>query len=50
MPYTITKVGKGRYRVSTPNGVKAKHTTARNAKRQKRLLQAVDHGWRPTGK
>ena len=49
MPVSIRKV-KGGVRVSTPNGVKAKHTTLAKAKRQKRLLQAVDHGWKPTGR
>lgn len=49
MPVTIRKV-KGGYRVSTPNSIKAKRTTKAKAKKQKRLLNAVDHGWRPTGK
>lgn len=47
MPVSITKQDHG-YQVSTPHGVKAKHTTKANAKRQQRLLQAVEHGWRPT--
>ena len=34
--------------MSTPNGVKAYRTTKKRAMRQKRLLQAIDHGWRPT--
>jgi len=49
MPEKITKV-KGGYRVSTPNGVKAKHTTKAKAESQARLLRAVDHGWKPTHK
>jgi hypothetical protein len=49
MPEKITKV-KGGYRVSTPGGVKAKHTTKEKAEKQARLLRAVDHGWKPTGK
>jgi len=48
MPVTIRKVDG--YRVSTPHGVKAKSTTAAKAKSQKRLLNAVEHGWKPTGK
>jgi len=48
MPVTIKKVDG--YRVSTPHGVKAKHTTKKKAKAQKRLLNAVEHGWKPTGK
>jgi hypothetical protein len=49
MPVTIRKVSKSRVSVSTPNGVKAKSTTPEKAKRQKRLLNAVEHGWKPTG-
>jgi len=48
MPVKISKV-KGGYRVSTPHGTKAKHTTKAKAKRQRNLLNAVEHGWRPTG-
>jgi hypothetical protein len=48
MPYTIKK-GAGGYRVSGPHGTKAKHTTKEKAKRQVRLLRAIDHGWKPTG-
>ena len=49
MPVKIKKV-KGGYRVSTPNGVKAKRTTKAKAKKQENLLNAVEHGWRPTKK
>ena len=49
MPEKITKV-KGGYRVSTPHGVKAKKTSKKKAKAQARLLRAVEHGWKPTGK
>jgi hypothetical protein len=49
MPVTIRKV-KGGVRVSTPNGVKSKKTTKKKAKAQERLLNAVDHGWKPTKK
>ncbi len=47
MPVRITKVDG--YRVSTPGGVKAKHTTKKKAERQANLLRAVEHGWKPTG-
>jgi hypothetical protein len=47
MPVKIRKV-KGGYRVSTPGGVKAKKTTKKKAKAQKRLLNAIEHGWKPT--
>jgi len=50
MPEKVTKVGKNRYRVSTPGGVKAKGTTKAKARRQVNLLRGVEHGWRPTGK
>ena len=49
MPVTITKTD-GKYRVSTPNAVHAKGTTLAKAKAQKRLLNAVEHGWKPTNK
>jgi hypothetical protein len=49
MPIKIRKVG-GRYRVSTPGGVKAKGTTREKALAQARLLRGVEHGWKPTGK
>lgn len=46
MSVTIKKVDG--FRVSTPSGVKAKKTTKKKAMSQKRLLNAVDHGWTPT--
>jgi len=49
MPVKVTKVPGG-YRVSTPHGTKAKSTTKAKAESQKRLLNAVEHGWKPTGK
>ena len=48
MPVSVTKTD-GKYRVSTPHGVKSKGSTLRNAMAQKRLLNAVEHGWKPTG-
>jgi len=50
MPVDITQISKRRYRVETPGGVKAKSTTKANALAQERLLNAVEHGWKPTGK
>jgi hypothetical protein len=47
MPVKLKSVGKGKVRVSTPNGVKAKSTTPAKAQAQKRLLNAVEHGWKP---
>ena len=50
MPVKITPLGKGRYKVSTPGGVKAKRTTKEKAEAQRRLLYGIEEGWRPTGK
>ena len=54
MPATKTKItkgkNKGKYRVRTPGGVKSKATTEKKADAQIRLLNAVDRGWKPTGK
>lgn len=47
MPAKIKKKGK-KYSVSTPGGVKAKGTTKKKAEAQKRLLNAIDHGFVPT--
>ena len=47
MPAKITKI-KGGYKVKTPNAVHAKNTTKAKAEAQKRLLNAVDRGWKPT--
>lgn len=43
MPTKVTKVGPGRFRVSTPGSVKAKSTTKAKAEGQARLLRAVEH-------
>ncbi len=48
MPVRITKLSGGRRRVATPGGVKAKSTTPAKAAAQKRLLNAVEHGFKPT--
>jgi len=47
-PVHIKKVDG--YRVTHGGKTSAKHTTKRKAKAQKRLLNAVAHGWKPTGK
>jgi hypothetical protein len=49
MPVTIRKRGD-RYSTATPGGVKAKGTTHAKAKAQARLLEGIEHGWKPTGK
>lgn len=50
MPAKTKKLKGGKVRVSTPGGVKAKATTPEKAAKQKRLLNAIDHGWEPTKK
>ena len=50
MPVKKQKVKGGKVRVSTPGGVKAKATTPEKAAAQERLLRAIEHGWKPTGK
>ena len=50
MPVKLKSVGKGKVQVRTPGGIKAKAATPANAAKQKRLLNAVEHGWKPTGK
>lgn len=48
MPVRIKKVNG--YRVSHGGKISAKHTTKAKAKSQARLLNAVKHGWKATGK
>jgi hypothetical protein len=48
MPVKMQKLKGGKVRVSTPVGVKAKATTPAKAKAQRRLLNAIDHGWKPS--
>jgi hypothetical protein len=48
MPVSVTKNSGGKYKVATPHGVKAKSTSFLKAMSQKRLLNAVEHGWKPT--
>ena len=50
MPAKVTKTKGGKYKVTTPHGTHAKGTTKKKAESQARLLNAVDHGWKPTGK
>lgn len=48
MPVSVKSLGGARYQVRTPRGVKAKSTTLAKAEAQRRLLNAVEHGWKPT--
>jgi len=50
MPVHLTKLKNGKYKVTTPNGTRSKATTKKKAEAQERLLNAVDHGWKPTHK
>lgn len=49
MPVRITKK-KGCVKVTTPHGTKSKCTTASKAAAQKRLLNAIEHGFVPRKK
>ena len=52
MPVKVEKItsgnNKGKYRVRH-DGISAKATSLAKAKRQQNLLNAVAHGWHPTG-
>jgi hypothetical protein len=48
MPAKVYKKAQGTYQVRTPHGVHAKGTTKKKAEAQARLINAVDHGWKPT--
>jgi hypothetical protein len=50
MPVKIEKLKGGKVKVSTPGGTKSKHTTLKKALKQRNLLNAVEHGWKPTKK
>ena len=49
MPVKITRAGL-KYKVTSPGGTKAKATTKALAQSQKRLLNALEHGWRRSKK
>ena len=50
MPVTKKKLKSGKYQVRTPNAIHAKGTTKSKADAQERLLNAIDHGWKPDKK
>jgi len=51
VPYQLRRVRGGYQVVNAATGqVHAEHTSRDKAQRQIRLLHAVEHGWRPTGK
>ncbi|MFA5037605.1 MAG: hypothetical protein WC479_10580 [Candidatus Izemoplasmatales bacterium] len=49
MPVKVSKVSGG-YRVSTPSGVHAKRTSKTKSEAQARLLNAIEHGYKPNKK
>lgn len=50
MPEKLTKNPDGTYKVTGPSGVHAKSSTESNAKAQIKLLNAIEHGFKPTSK
>lgn len=50
MPYAIVKIrNKNQYKVISPitGHIYSRHTSLRNARAQVRLLNAIEHGYRP---
>ena len=47
MPYKLRSVNGG-YSVTSPHGTKSKRTSKSKAKKQIKLLQAIEHGWKPS--
>lgn len=43
MPYTVNKLKGGKVSVTSPHGTRAKSTTPAKAKRQVRLLNALEN-------
>ncbi len=51
MPYKIVKQGTKYILKNVRTGdVKGTHTTKAKAEKQRRLLEGIKHGWKPTGK
>jgi hypothetical protein len=51
LPYSVRKTNGAYQVVDRETGkVYSRHTTKANAERQRRLLEGVRHGWKPTGK
>lgn len=49
MPVRIKKLKSGRYRVSTPGGVKARSTSKKKALAQEKIINMREHGITPKG-
>jgi hypothetical protein len=45
----MTKLPSGKVQVRGPHGIHSKGTSMEKAKSQVRLLNAIDHGFKPTG-
>lgn len=43
MPYKLARQRNHKYTTSSPNGVKGRNMTLGNAKKQIRLLEAIEH-------
>jgi hypothetical protein len=51
LPYNVRKTdGAHKVVVGRPERSTPGHTTKDKAERQRRLLEGVRHGWKPTGK
>ena len=52
MPYSVEKIGRGYYCKNTETGKlhSKKALTKEKAEAQCRLLMAIEHGFKPTGK
>jgi len=51
LPYSVRKTNGAYEVVDVETGkVHASHTTKEKAEAQRRLLEGVRHGWKPTGK
>ena len=49
MPVKLHRVKGGKVKVTTPGGTKSKGTTMAKAKKQRNLLNALEHSdWKPT--
>jgi phage gp16-like protein len=51
LPYSVRKTDEGYQVVDRETGkVYSRHTTRDKAESQRRLLEGIRHGWKPTGK
>jgi phage gp16-like protein len=51
LPYSVRKTNGSYQVVDRETGkVHSRHTTKEKAERQRRLLEGIRHGWKPTGK